>query len=105
MDSFFNSYFPNPNSAPRPREWQNPLSTSYVPNPFPAPTYNPPTTFSFTPTQLGNHGVNLSGSVSHRIGEPDHNLTATARGGGNLLNGNSVKLTSPNHGLGVTYNK
>lgn len=51
------------------------------------------------------NGLDVGGSYSHQVGNPNNNLQGTVFGQGNLRNGNSLTLTDKTYGASATYNK
>lgn len=64
----------------------------------------PASSFGFSSSPAHN-GVNLSSTFTHQAGTPNHNVTSSLVGSGNLHNGNTPKLSVSNYGAKVEYNK
>jgi hypothetical protein len=59
--------------------------------------------FGANPNNAG--GLNLGGSYTKQVGQPNHHVAGTVFGSGNLNPGNSIRLTDKNYGAGVNYHK
>ncbi|CAG9805392.1 unnamed protein product [Chironomus riparius] len=57
--------------------------------------------WSANPNNAG--GLNLGGSYTKQIGQPNHHASGTVFGSGNLNPGNNIRLTDKNYGAGINY--